>query len=69
MSLENKVAIVTGAAKSLGGARAQLFAKEGAKVIAVDMAPLTYECEGVEYYQLNVTDAAAWQWPPTMLPT
>ena len=59
MRLENKVAIVTGAAKGLGGAMAQLFASEGAKVVAVDMMPLTYECDGVEYYQLNVTDAAA----------
>ena len=59
MRLESKIAIVTGAAKGLGGAMAQLFAQEGAKVIAVDMAPLTYECEGVEYYQLNVTDAPA----------
>ena len=59
MRLENKVAIVTGAAKGLGGAMAQTFAKEGAKVIAVDMAPLTYECENVEYYSLNVTDSAA----------
>ena len=34
MRLENKVAIVTGAAKGLGGAMAQLFAQEGAKVLA-----------------------------------
>ena len=59
MRLENKVAIVTGAAKGLGGAMAQLFAQEGARVIAVDMMPLTYEAENVEYYALNVTDAAA----------
>ena len=59
MRLENKVAIVTGAAKGLCGAMAQLFAQEGAKVIAADMMSLTYECEGVEYYQLNVTDSAA----------
>ena len=59
MRLENKVAIITGAAKGLGGAMAQLFAQEGAKVIAADMMPLTYEAENVEYYQLNVTDAAA----------
>ena len=39
MRLENKVAIVTGAAKGLGGAMAQLFAQEGAKVIAADMMP------------------------------
>ena len=59
MRLENKVAIVTGAAKGLGGAMAQLFAQEGAKVIAVDMMPLTYEAENVEFYKLNVTDGAA----------
>ena len=59
MRLEGKVAIVTGAAKGLGGEMAQLFAKEGAKVIAADMSPLSYEAEGVEYYPLNVTDSAA----------
>ena len=59
MRLEQKVAIVTGAAKGLGSAMAQLFAQEGAKVIAVDMAPLTYECENVEFYSLNVTDSQA----------
>ena len=59
MRLEGKVAIVTGAAKGLGGEMAQLFAKEGAKVIAADMSPLSYEAANVEYYPLNVTDSAA----------
>ena len=59
MRLQDKVAVITGGAKGLGGEMAQTFAKEGAKVIAIDMAPLTYECENVEYYQLNVTDGAA----------
>lgn len=59
MRLENKVAIITGAAKGLGGAMAQLFAKEGAKVVAVDMAELTYADDNVEFYQLNVTDGEA----------
>ncbi|MBR2969183.1 MAG: 3-oxoacyl-ACP reductase FabG [Clostridia bacterium] len=59
MRLENKVAVVTGAAKGLGGEMAKLFAKEGAKVIALDLGELTYECENVEYYKLNVADAEA----------
>jgi NAD(P)-dependent dehydrogenase (short-subunit alcohol dehydrogenase family) len=35
-NLENKVAIVTGAASGIGRATALLFAKEGAKVVAAD---------------------------------
>lgn len=59
MRLENKVAIITGGAKGLGGAMAQLFAAEGAKVVAADMIPLTYEDPNVEYRELNVADAQA----------
>lgn len=59
MRLEGKIAIVTGGADGLGKAMSTLFASEGAKVIAADMAPLTYEAENVEYYKLNVTDTAA----------
>ena len=56
MKLEGKVAVVTGGAKGLGAAMAQLFAKEGAKVIAVDMGEMSYTCENVEGYTLNVTN-------------
>ena len=35
--LENKVAIITGAASGMGLAGAQLFAREGAKVVATDI--------------------------------
>ena len=59
MRLENKVAVITGGAKGLGGEMAKLFAKEGAKVIALDLGELTYECENVEYYKLNVADGEA----------
>jgi 3-oxoacyl-[acyl-carrier protein] reductase len=58
MRLEGKVAIITGGARGLGQAMAELFVKEGAKVIAADMGELAYECENVEGYQLNVTDVA-----------
>ncbi|MCM2677625.1 SDR family oxidoreductase [Alkalicoccobacillus plakortidis] len=37
MQLENKVAIVTGAASGMGRAIAELYAKEGAKVVAADI--------------------------------
>lgn len=37
MKLENQVALITGAASGLGKAQANLFAKEGAKIIAADL--------------------------------
>ena len=35
MKLENKVAIITGSTRGIGRATAELFAKEGAKVVVV----------------------------------
>lgn len=57
MKLEGKVAVVTGAAQGIGASIANLFAEEGAKVIAVDMANLTYQHDNLEEYILNVTDS------------
>lgn len=59
--LEGKIAIVTGGAKGLGASMAQLFASEGAKVIAADMGELTYQHANVEFATLNVTDVAGCQ--------
>lgn len=38
--LENKIAIVTGAASGIGRAAARLFAREGARVVATDLSAL-----------------------------
>lgn len=59
MRLKNQVAVVTGGARGLGTEMCRLFAKEGAKVIAVDMGEMTYQAEGVEFYRLNITDPTA----------
>jgi 3-oxoacyl-[acyl-carrier protein] reductase len=56
MKLQDKVAVITGGARGLGQAMAELFAAEGAKVVAADMGDMAYSCEGVEGYALNVTD-------------
>jgi len=58
MRLKDKVAIITGAAAGIGRCTAELFVKEGAKVIACDLAPIPYELPGVEAHQLDVTDPA-----------
>lgn len=59
MRLKDKVAIVTGASQGLGKAMSELFAKEGAKVIAIDLKELTYQNENVEFMSLNVVDSNA----------
>ncbi len=56
MRLKDKIAIVTGGADGLGAAMCQLFAQEGARVIAADIKAPVYKTENVDFYQLNVTD-------------
>lgn len=57
MRLKDKVAVITGGARGLGQSMAELFAKEGAKVVAADLGELTYTNPDVEGYKLNVTSA------------
>lgn len=59
MRLQDKVCVVTGGARGLGQAMAELFASEGAKVVAADMGDFSYENLNVEAYKLNVTDTEA----------
>jgi NAD(P)-dependent dehydrogenase (short-subunit alcohol dehydrogenase family) len=70
MRLENKVALITGAASGMGASMARRFAGEGAKVVVADM--LAEEGEGVVaditrangaalFRRLDVSDEAEWQ--------
>ncbi len=64
MKLQNKIAIVTGAASGIGKETAILFAKEGATVIGTDiqqdlLKSLENEHANIHGYTLNVTDRPA----------
>ena len=60
MRLQGKTAIITAAGQGIGRASAELFAREGARVIAADINPATLATlEGCETHVLDLTDAAA----------
>lgn len=65
MRLQNKTALITGAARGIGQAIAELFQKEGATVIVSDIndeagAKVAYKI-GAEYIHLNVKNESEWQ--------
>src|ERR1041385_8967914 len=70
MRLENKVALITGAASGMGASMARIFAREGAKVVVADMldeegkkvaAEITQANGAAMYQHLDVTSEAEWQ--------
>ncbi len=66
MRLKDKIAIITGGARGIGQAISELFAKEGATVIIMDLLPQGQKVADsinetggkAEYYQVSVTNKA-----------
>jgi len=58
-TLSGKTALITGAAAGIGRATAELFAAEGARVIATDRDAAALAGLSGEHHVLDVTDAAA----------
>jgi len=70
MRLQDKVAIISGAASGMGAATARRFAREGAKVVIADTlddegrqvaADITRANGAAEFMHLDVTDEADWR--------
>ncbi len=70
MRLENKIALITGAASGMGASMARIFAGEGAKVIVADMleeegkaivADITRANGAAMFQRLDVSSEAEWQ--------
>ena len=63
--VQDKVALITGGAGGLGGATAQMMAREGAKVVIADLADEAGQALaqqiGGDYQPLNVTSEDSWK--------
>jgi len=70
MRLENKVALITGAASGMGASMARIFAREGAKVVVADVleregqavaAEITQANGAAMFRRLDVSSEAEWK--------
>jgi NAD(P)-dependent dehydrogenase (short-subunit alcohol dehydrogenase family) len=70
MRLDNKVALITGAASGMGASMARIFAREGAKVVVADVleeegrrvvADITQANGAAIFRHLDVTSEAEWR--------
>jgi NAD(P)-dependent dehydrogenase (short-subunit alcohol dehydrogenase family) len=70
MRLENKVALITGAASGMGASMARIFAREGAKVVVADVldsdgrevvADITRANGAAIFQRLDVSSEAEWK--------
>lgn len=58
--LDGKTAVVTGAAGGIGRSTAELFATEGARVVAVDTGAAEPFVGNIAFEQMDVTDEQGW---------